>query len=62
MPIPHHHCSRNRNNPPESGHRFDHNRGTVPLAVDLDGTLSRTDTLHEAALALVAGLGVIVPK
>ena len=25
----------------------------VPLAVDLDGTLSRTDTLHEAALALV---------
>ena len=26
----------------------------VPLVVDLDGTLSRTDTLHEGVLALVA--------
>ena len=31
-------CSRNRNNPPESGHRFDHNRGTVPLAAGHRGT------------------------
>ena len=40
--------------PTASGAPAPENPGAVPLTVDLDGTLLRTDTLHEALLALVA--------